>query len=133
MGLSMNKCFLTYYSRSSKPFYIVSIDQTLTLLNFTYFPTNTGYVICHIHRYIQYKHVEKNFFKWFVHIYVLKSPYIAWMGIKSCAKILRILVTVVYFTDRNWISKTLYFITVSLLSNYRYYSVTDAVIYRFIY
>ena len=31
---------------------------------------------------------------------------IAWMGMKSCSKFLRILVNAGYFTDRNWISKT---------------------------
>ena len=30
------------------------------------------------------------------------------MGMKSCSKFLRFLVTVVHFTDQNWISKTVY-------------------------
>ena len=45
--------------------------------------------------------------------------YINICSIYSCSKFLRILVTAVHFTGRNWISKLLYSITASLLSSYR--------------
>ena len=50
----------------------------------------------------------ENFLKWVIYINTLQSPCIAWEGTKSCSKFLRNLVTVVHFTDRNWISKSVY-------------------------
>ena len=40
------------------------------------------------------------------------------IGIKSCSKFLRILVTTVYFTDRNWIFKTVAINTARYLRRY---------------
>ena len=36
------------------------------------------------------------------------TAFIAWIGVKSCSKFLRILVTTVHFTDRRRISKFVY-------------------------
>ena len=51
----------------------------------------------------------KNTFKNFLfEVVCLQSACITWMRMKNCLKFLRILVTVVHYTDRNWISKTVY-------------------------
>ena len=62
-----------------------------------------------LNKYTQYKLAWKLFEVGCLHQHTaIALPCIAWIGIKSCSKFLRILVAAVYFTDRNWISKTLY-------------------------
>ena len=53
----------------------------------------------------------QNCLKWVVYIYTLFLPCIAWIG--RLFKFLRILITAVYFKDRNWMFKTLYCISCS--------------------
>ena len=53
-----------------------------------------------------------NFLKWVVYINTLQSPFIACKGMKNCWKFLYNLVTTAHFTDRNWISKSVYYSTV---------------------
>ena len=52
-----------------------------------------------LNKYKQYKHC----LKWVVYINTLLSPCIAWIGMKSCSKFLRILVITMHFTNQNWI------------------------------
>ena len=58
-------------------------------------------------KYIQYKHVWKLFKVSCLHQHTVIA-FIARIGMKSCSKFLRNLVTTLHFTDRNWISKTVY-------------------------
>ena len=60
-------------------------------------------------KYIQFE-VFQNCLKWVVYINTLFSPCIAWIGMESCLKFC-ILITAVYFKDRNQISKTVYCIS----------------------
>ena len=64
-----------------------------------------------------------NFLKWLFTSTHSDRPYIAWIGMKSCSKFLRSLVTTVYFTDRNWNSKAVYYL--KNLSNYWRWLMTD--------
>ena len=50
----------------------------------------------------------KNFLKLVVYITTLQLSCIAWIGMESCSKFLRNLVTTVRFTDRRQNSKTVY-------------------------
>ena len=58
----------------------------------------------------------ENLLKWVVYISTMWSPCIDCIGKKSCSKFLRNLVTTMYFTDRNWNSKTVYLLF-SIFSN----------------
>ena len=58
-------------------------------------------------KYIQYKHVWKLFEVGYLH----QNTVMALYRLDTNEKFLRILVTTVYFKDRNWISKIMYYIS----------------------
>ena len=66
-------------------------------------------------KYIQYKHVWKLFEVGCLHQLTAIALHRLVIGIEICSKFLRILVTTVYFKDRNWFSKTAYCIICSMV------------------